>query len=200
MSFEPSTLTRHSRRHMLRVLTAGGVACLAGCLGGSDEVPDPISLDGNDQLCDSCNMVVENHPGPVGQAFYLDDAPTALPEDRDDGIAWFCSTLCTYRFVLEEVEYGHEPVVVYSTDYSSVDYRLSDDGGATVISAHVEADAFEDVSALTFVVDSDVQGAMGSSLIGFTDANDAESFVAEHGGDRFTDEDITDELIAALAT
>ena len=188
---------RPTRRALLVALSAGSVGALAGCLG-DEESPDPIALDGSDQLCDNCNMVVGNHRGPKGQAFYLDDAPTDAIADREDGVAWFCSTWCTYSFVFEYENRGHDPVGLYGTDYSTVEYQFVDSSGVTFITEHVEAEAFADLTDLTLVVDSDVQGAMGSSLVGFSDADDADAFADEHGGDIFDHDDVSADLIAAL--
>ncbi|CAI50058.1 NosL family protein [Natronomonas pharaonis DSM 2160] len=186
-----------SRRTVLVSAVAGGIGAVAGCLDGDRDGPDPVSLD-DGQACDTCDMLIEMHPGPVGQAFYGDDAPRSLPDDRDDGAAWFCSSTCAYQFILEEEERGHEPAISYGTDYSTVDYTLRDDNGVTVISAHLEADAFADLHDLTFVADSDAEGAMGGSLIGFSDPDDAEAFQSEHGGELLAHDEVTREVLTGL--
>jgi nitrous oxide reductase accessory protein NosL len=188
-----------TRRTILAALAAGGVGSLAGCLGGDGEGPEPVALD-DGQQCDYCNMQIDLHPGPVGEAFYGDDAPPSLPDDREDGIAWFCSSPCTYNYLLEREAEGHEPQISYGTDYSSIDYDLVEEGETTVITAHLGADAFAELGDLTFVANSDVEGAMGGSLIGFTDGGDAEAFAAEYGGELLTDEDVTRELLAGLGS
>lgn len=179
------------------VLGGVGVACLgtiAGCVGGggTEPVPDPISIaDGKG--CDNCTMSIGDHPGPAGQAHYGD--PTAvLDEDRP---AQFCSTLCTYTFTFDH-EDDAEPVVTYLTDYSSVEYEIERDGETRVITRVLEADGFEDASALTMIADSDVQGAMGASMIPFSDADEAAAFREEYGGDEYTHDDVTRELVMSL--
>jgi len=189
--------TERTRRTILTTLAVGGVGAVAGCLGGDRDGPDPVALDGG-QECDSCNMRIEMHPGPVGQAFYGDDAPASLPDDREDGVAWFCSSTCTYGYLLESEERGHEPTVSYGTDYSTVDYELTEDGGTTVITAHLGADDFADLRDLTFVANSEVEGAMGGSLIGFSDADDASAFADDHGGELLTHSDVTREILSGL--
>ena len=186
-----------TRRAVLTTMAVAGVGGLAGCLGNGRDGPEPISLD-DGQECDNCGMRIEMHPGPVGEAFYGDDAPPSLPDDRENGVAWFCSSTCTYNYMLENEEQGYEPMISYGTDYSSVEYELSDDGGTTVISAHLEAEAFADLRDLNFVANSEVEGAMGRSLIGFSDADEAEAFADEHGGDVITHEDVTREVLAGL--
>lgn len=186
-----------TRRTVLTALVAGGAGAVAGCLGGDRDGPDPVALDSG-QECDNCSMRIGMHPGPVGQAFYPDDAPASLPDDRGDGVAWFCSSTCTYGYLLENEERGYEPAVSYGTDYSAVDYELSEDGETTVISAHLGADDFVDLHNLTFVANSGVEGAMGGSLIGFSDPDDASTFTDEHGGELLTHGDVTREALSGL--
>jgi copper chaperone NosL len=198
MNKTPKTTPTVTRRTALGTLGAGAVIALAGCLGGDDEEgPDPVSLDG-EYACDNCNMQIQMHPGPVGEAFYLDDTPEQLPEDREDGIARFCSSWCAYTYTLETAQRGPEPAQMYTTDYSTVEYELDQDGETTVISAHLGADAFGDVADLTYVVGSDVEGAMGGSLIGFSSESDAESFAADHGGELLTHDEVTLEVVQGL--
>lgn len=188
-----------SRRRYLGWATAGGIVAVAGCLGGSEEadVPAPVSIEGG-QACDNCQMVVADHPGPAGQAYYLDDQPADLPDDRENGRAYFCSSWCTYKYVREREQGGPSPNGLYTTDYSTVDYNVVEDAGTAVISAHLDADAFARGVELQYVVDSDVEGAMGASLIGFADESDADSFADEYGGTILEHEDITLQNINTL--
>lgn len=183
----------------MAAFATGSIGVLAGCLGDDESTPEPVALD-DGQSCDNCGMQIEMHPGPVGEAFYLDDSPSELPDDRDDGIAWFCSTWCLYTFVLNAAQRGTEPAVMYATDYSTVEYDLSEDDGTAVISAHFTAGSLTDVEDLTFVVDSAVQGAMGASLLGFSDMDAAESFASEHGGSLYDHDDVTLEVIETMGS
>jgi copper chaperone NosL len=192
-----SRVPRLSRRRLLGVTTAGAVTAVAGCLGGDENVPDPVALD-DGRPCDQCSMQVDVHPGPVGQAYYLDDTPGDLPDERENGRAQFCSAWCTYRYIFDRARNGPEPAGSYLTDYSSVDYTVSKEGGATVITAHLGRDAFTRAEKLTHGVDSEVQGAMGGSLIGFSDSGDADRFVQAYGGVAVPHEDVTQEMVAAL--
>lgn len=196
MDLTERTTDDRTRRSVLATVAAGAIGAIAGCLGGDRDGPDPVAVPGN-QECDSCGMRIEMHPGPVGQAFYTDDPPAALPDDREDGVSWFCSSTCTYGYLLENEERGHEPTVAYGTDYSTVEYELDEEGGVTVISAHLEPEAFTDLRELTFVANSGVEGAMGGSLIGFG-ADGAETFADDHGGELLAHGDVTRELLAGL--
>jgi copper chaperone NosL len=191
-------ISSHERCSTRRTFLAGsaslGVAAIAGCFDDdSDDLPDPVTID-DDQDCDHCTMAIGQHPGPVGQTHYP-DPDDIVGEDRP---AQFCSSLCTYTFTFEQEDAGHDPDVSYLTDYSSVDYAVEEGEDALEISNHLEDEAFADVEGLTLVVDSDVEGAMGASMIGFTDASEADDFQAEYGGDLYEHEDVTGELVMSL--
>ena len=189
-----------TRRALLAGGSTAGLGAIAGCQG-TDDVPDPVTIAA-DRACDNCTMTVSRYPGPVGQAQY--DAPEeVVGEDRP---AQFCSSLCTYDHAFEQERAGRDPLGIHLTDYSSVEPTIeADDGepeaddGEPVISAHLEADAFGPAAELTLVVDSEVRGAMGESMIGFSDADDADAFRTEYGGETLAHDDVTAELVSSLA-
>lgn len=187
-----------SRRAVLAATGAVGVASLAGCFGSDEDHPDPVSLD-DGQACDVCGMIIDSHPGPVGQSFYDDE--DALPADRDDNEpAYFCSSLCTYGYRFDQEDFGHEPIVTYLTDYTAVgdDWEVYDEQGMLFITAHLEADVQADVTDLTLVAGSEARGAMGESIVGFSDADDAETFADEYGGIILEHGDVNRELVDGL--
>lgn len=182
-----------SRRRLLSVSAAAAtlsIGGLAGCLGS--DVPEPIALDG-EQSCDQCGMVISEHPGPAGQTYFEGD----VPEGRD-GPAWFCSSKCTYNYGFDVEDRGGTAAVTYLTDYSTVDYGVEGEADSLVVTAHLAADAFADAAGLVLVAGSDVEGAMGSALIPFSDTDDAEAFAAEYGGEIVPHADVTRELLAGL--
>lgn len=180
------------RRTVLVGIGTGALIGLAGCLGGGEEPPEPVSLD-DEQSCDWCGMVIEEHPGPKGQIYFADESP----DDRD-GPAWFCSGVCTYRYRSDAEDMDWEPVVTYLTDYSGADYDVEEEEGDLFITALLEAERFVDEADLSFVVGSDVRGAMGPDLIPFSDGDDANAFAEQYGGDVIGADEITDELIESL--
>ncbi|MFA9504318.1 nitrous oxide reductase accessory protein NosL [Natrinema sp. H-ect1] len=181
------------RRTILAGSALTGLAALAGCLDGDEASgPDPVTIEDGTN-CDNCTMPIVDYPGPVGEAFY-DDAEALLDEDRP---AQFCSSLCTYAFTFEH-EDDQEPSVTYATDYSSVDYEIDTDGDAPEITSHVEADDFAPITDLTLVVDSEVEGAMGPSMIGFSDTDDADAFQADYGGDLYEHGDVSRDLVMSM--
>ncbi len=175
------------RRRFL--LLAGALVGTAGC-GSGGETPEPVALD-DGQNCDQCGMVVEQHPGPVGQTYYEGDRP----EGRD-GPAWFCSSVCAYRYRFDAIDRDWTPVVTYLTDYSSVEYTIEGEA-RQFISAHLDAGDFAPEDALELVVESDVEGAMGPALIPFADGEDARAFADEHGGDVIDASEVSRTLLDA---
>lgn len=181
-----------SRRRILTVAGAGSVVALAGCLGEDEDAPDPVSLD-EGQACDQCGMVIDDHPGPAGQIYF----EGGRPEGRD-GPARFCSGVCTFEYHFDAEDDGSTPIETYLTDYSGVDYSVSDEE-EPFISAHLAAEYFAPASTLQFVVETDVRGAMGPDLIPFGDGDDADDFAAEYDGTVISEGEISRELIDSLS-
>jgi len=188
----------HVDRDRRRVLAGTGVALgigLAGCLGGDGdggEVPSPVTMGQQDE-CDVCGMVIPNHPGPTTEIFYADQQPSG-----HDNPARFDSTWEAFQYDFERQNRGWERQVMYVTDYSAVDYDLTEDGGDLLISTHPEAEAFADASDVTFVAGSTVIGAMGRDLIAFGEEGDASTFRDEHGGETYSLAEVTPEVVAGL--
>ncbi|MDS0223536.1 nitrous oxide reductase accessory protein NosL [Haloarcula sp. S1AR25-5A] len=186
MSEYAPKLTR--RRFMAGTAT---VVSLSGCLGTSEELePASIESGGN---CDQCGMVIDQHPGPVGQTYYQDNSP-----EGHDPPARFCSTNCTYRHRFAKEQSGWTPAETFLTDYSATDYEVRTGGGKTIISRHVEPEAFASTGALTVVANSEIAGSMGTAIVPFSDSGDAESFAEEYGGQTLPAEDITRELVGGI--
>lgn len=177
-----------------RLIVAAGTlftGSLAGCTSDSGRTPpEPVTL-GENADCDICGMVISKHPGPTTEIFYAD----RQPNDHQNP-ARFDSTWEAFQFDFNHD--GWERQAFYATDYSTVDYEIRTDAAQPVISTHYSSDAFVDAHDVTFVVNSEVVGAMGSDLIGFSDAADAEMFREEYGGDLATFDDVTPTMIEAL--
>lgn len=184
-----------TRRNFV-VLTAGvaSVSTATGCLGGDEELPEPIALNAG-QACDVCGMIIEDHPGPVAQTYYRDNVPEGRAEDEP---AWFCSNTCLFDFYYEKRQQGWEPLVHYTTDYSAVDYEVAEGSGTLFVTSHPQAEYFVNGEETTVVVDSEVEGAMGPSLIPFTDSEDATDFQDEYGGDVLAFGDVSQQLVDSL--
>jgi nitrous oxide reductase accessory protein NosL len=181
-----------------RAVLAGGAALaagLAGCQGssnGDEPAPEPVTLGQGDQ-CEVCGMVIPNHPGPTAEIFYADEEPSG-----HENPARFDSTWEAFQYDFERQNRGWTRSAFYVTDYSTVDYELRTDAGDTLISTHVEAADFADATTVTFVVGSEVKGAMGRDLIGFSAQADAEAFQSEHGGEMRAFDEVTEQTIAGL--
>jgi len=179
-------MTRYPTR---RTFVATGVATLttaiAGCIAlggasGSDDSgpkPGPIDLSGG-KSDDQGGMLIGEHFGPNGQVFYADNSP-----EGHDNPAWF-HTLAVglFPYHLAREQQGWTAEAVYVTDYSAVDYDLTERKGQQYISTHTAADTFGDAETLTYVAGSRVHGGMGTELVPFSDDSDASAFVSTHGG------------------
>jgi len=185
-------MTETSRGLPRRRVLAGAATllALAGCQSDSDTA-EPVSI-GDGENCLQCGMVISDHPGPVGETYYQENTPNG----RENPIM-FCSTVCTYRHRFAKEQEGWAPAATFLTDYSAVEYDVRTDGGATVLTHHLDAAAFAPASDLTVVANSDVQGAMGTALVPFSDSADAEAFVEEYGGQTLPAEDIQRELVSS---
>jgi nitrous oxide reductase accessory protein NosL len=185
------------RRAVLAGAATLGTASIAGCSGlgaggGEGEVPEPITLT-TEHSCDVCGMVIPNHPGPSAEVFYPGQEPAGHANP-----ARFDSTWEAYGFHFDRRDEGWTAAAFYVTDYSAVDYRTFTDGGDTLISTHPGAAAFVDAESVTYVVGSEVKGAMGRDLIGFSVRDDAASFRDEFGGELMRHDDVTRATAASL--
>ncbi|WP_238993925.1 nitrous oxide reductase accessory protein NosL [Halobellus captivus] len=197
----------HRRRLLLAgtgVLVGGLSGCLGGESGGSTDDSDGTTGDSEGDApaaitvpegatCEVCGMTIRQQPGPTTEIFYANEEP-----EGHENPARFDSTWEAYQYEFDRDDEGWEDVAFYVTDYSAVEYELFEDGGDTLISKHYEASAFVPATEVTFVVDSDVKGAMGRDLIGFSERADAESFQSEFGGSLTDHEGVTPEVVAGL--
>jgi len=186
----PAPVTMPRRRYLAASAAVAGAA-LAGC-GGNGEVPAAVTLTDADS-CDVCGMIITAHPGPNAEIFYANNAP-----EGHDNPAHFCSTWEAFQYDFRKQDEGWQREVFYVTDYSSVDYEVYTESGKTFITSHPEASAFVDATTVTFVVRSDVNGAMGKDLIAFGEEADAEAFQGEYGGDLLSFGDVDEQTIAGL--
>lgn len=182
-----------TRRAVLAAVLGASVG-LAGCSGteSDGEVPEPVSLTQSDE-CEVCGMVIPNHPGPSTEIFYADQQPSG-----HDNPAVFDSTWEAFQYDFDRQDRGWSRQVFYVTDYTAVEYELITDAGDTLISTHPDAASFAEAGSVTFVVGSEVKGAMGRDLIAFSDSDEAAQFREEWGGDLLAFDDVARETIAQL--
>lgn len=160
---------------------------LAGCQSGGER-QDPVAL-GDGASCDQCGMVIDQHPGPAGQTYYQDNTPVG-----HDAPARFCGTTCTYRHQFENEDWT--PETTYLTDYPAVDYDVQTDGGTAILSRHLDPEAYTASEELTVVANTDVESAMGTVIVPFSEPSDAESFAETYGDTTLAAESIGRELVA----
>jgi nitrous oxide reductase accessory protein NosL len=182
-----------TRRTVLAAGASTAAVALAGCTSssfGGGSAPDPIALDA-DQACDNCGMIIQKHPGPVGQVFFRDNAP----EGHDNPAYFDALKQCLFPYRLERESQGWSVTAQYVTDYSSVDYDVTTEDGESYVPSHVEAEAFAPAEDLYYVVGSEVRGAMGPDFVPFSREADATAFADEYGGDVVEYGDIGEGLI-----
>lgn len=183
-----------------RRLLAAGVSLaalgLAGCAGDttSTGTPTPVGLGGGKQ-CDVCGMVIEEHPGPSAVTFFADASP-----ENHEGPAWFDSVKERFVYVRGKEARGWEPTATYVTDYSTVDYEVTESRGTPLISRHVDPASFVAASEVTYLAGSDVEGAMGVELLPFSVREDAAAFREEYGGWLVAHDDVDGETLRKLRT
>ena len=149
---------------------------LAGC--GEPETTalaaaEPIE---SGDSCHVCGMLIDEHPGPKGQAF-LDKSTSALK---------FCSTAELFAFLRQpenETRLSH----AYVHDVAAAPWATPSD------------DAFVLASEAWYVAGHDQRGSMGHTLASFKQRHHAEVFAETHGGKLYAFDDIDLELLARLS-
>lgn len=132
-------------------------------------------------------MVISNHPGPNGQIYWADVDP-----DGRDAPFWFDSLKqCFFPHYFDGDDAGQTLEAAYVTDYSQVDYTVDTESGTPYITSHTPADSFADATELVYVVESDVEGAMGPDFVPFSDESDATAFADEYGGSVVAFDEVT---------
>ncbi|MGQ4880679.1 nitrous oxide reductase accessory protein NosL [Billgrantia sp. LNSP4103-1] len=149
---------------------------LAGC-GESEPVvlaaAEPIE---SGDSCHVCGMLIDEHPGPKGEAF-LDKGTSALK---------FCSTTELFAF-LRQPENESRLSHAYVHDVAAAPWPRPDDG------------AFILASEAWYVAGHDQRGSMGHTLASFKERHHAEAFAETHGGELYSFEEIDLDLLARLS-
>jgi copper chaperone NosL len=178
------------RRSVLASASAVAAASVAGCLGTDDAAPAPVAVS-DAAACDECGMVISKHPGPNGEIYWTE----ADPESHDPPFHFDSLKQCFFPHYFEGTDAGRSLDAAYVTDYSAVDYSVNAQGGTSYVTSHADADAFADATELQYVVESDVEGAMGPDFVPFSDPGDAEGFADEHGGTVVSFDEISTTLV-----
>ncbi|MDI5892769.1 nitrous oxide reductase accessory protein NosL [Halomonas rhizosphaerae] len=161
------------RRALLIALLAS--LLLSGC--GESEPEDLAAaqpIEAGDS-CHVCGMLIEEFPGPKGEAF-LDSQGEALK---------FCSTMDLFAFLKQpenETRLSH----AYVHDIGVPPWGEPSD------------EAFIRAEEAWYVVGHDRRGAMGHTLASFAEQADAETFRKAHGGELVAYEEIDLDLLGRL--
>lgn len=140
---------------------------LAAC-GGEEEVAktyDPVAFHPDDE-CHVCGMIVEEYPGPKGQAV------------TDKQARKFCSVAEMFGWYLQP-ENQHQNFTLYVHDMQHGTWEQPSD------------EHLIDAKQAYYVVATTLKGAMGAALASFADEHTAQQFATEQGGKvlRFSDID-----------
>jgi nitrous oxide reductase accessory protein NosL len=186
------------RRRLIQHAATAGTVGLAGCLSvfGSDEsqAPEPVDLSGG-KFDDQGGMEIGPHGGANGQLFYEHQTP---PE-RESGPFWFHTLVYGFfPFYFDRQNRGWETTATYVTDFSAVDYEVQSRDGTPTMPSLTAPDTFGEARELTYVMGSSVHGGMGPDLHPFSDEQEAEAFVSDHGGETITFDDITPTVVEQI--
>jgi nitrous oxide reductase accessory protein NosL len=178
------------RRAVLAGASGVAAASVAGCLGGDGSAPPAVAVAGA-AACDECGMVISKHPGPNGEIYWEETEP----ESHDAPFHFDSLKQCFFPHYFEGTDAGRSLDAAYVTDYSAVDYSVQSQDGSSYVTSHTDADAFADATELEYVVESDVEGAMGPDFVPFSDSDDAEAFASEYGGSVVAFDEVSPTLV-----
>ena len=136
----------------------------------------PVAIESGDE-CHLCGMVITNFQGPKGELF----------EGRDNLVRKFCSTrdLMSWYLQPENIPNSKD---VFVHDMSRSDWNSPND--EHMIRAE----------NAWFVTGSEMKGAMGPTLASFAKKEQAEQFVAQHGGQVLIFSEITMDILNTGST
>jgi len=172
------------------ILLVLALVLVAGCSGDEGAAQDvsPKVMDRSD-VCEVCGMTIVDQPGPRVQVFFREHSPRGHPNPA------VLDSIDEAIFYIEDHESaGWEPVGIYVTDYSEVDYKVKNLTGVQqrrVISSH--RNHYVAAQNATFVSGSEISGAMGEEPIPFSKRPDAEAFRDKYGGELATWADLREE-------
>ncbi len=164
----------------IRVLLAACLltALLAGC-GKSEQSAvseaKPVPIEAGDE-CHVCGMLIGKFPGPKGEVYVR----------GSDKVLKYCSTRDLFSELLQP-EMKATAQKIYVHDMGATDWEHPSDA------------AFTDARSAWYVAGHDLRGAMGPTLASFAKREDAQRFIAEHGGRLLHFDDISLEMLASLS-
>lgn len=134
----------------------------------------PVAIEPGDE-CHVCGMIIDNFPGPKGEAYVRGAAKPYK----------FCSTRDLFSWWLQP-ENKIAAMAVYVHDMGKTRWT------------HPSDKDFVDARKAWYVIDQPRPGAMGPTLASFARKADAEAFIRKHGGRLLQFQDITLEIIANM--
>ena len=149
-----------------------GASLLAGCGEKAEEVREivPVAIHDSDE-CHVCGMIIQEFPGPKGQAV-----------EKRGAVRKFCSSAEMFGWWLQP-ENRLATAKMFVHDMARSDWQAPDD------------EHLIDASTAYYVVAPNLQGAMGVPLASFAEQAAAEQFAQMQGGQVLRIDDITAELL-----
>jgi len=135
----------------------------------------PAVIENGDE-CHLCGMIIQNFPGPKGQAFIKHHEPALK----------FCSTVDLFSWLLQP-----ETPAILQTAF------VHDMAAAPSWQKPSEAHYVKATEAW-YVVGHKLKGAMGHTLASFRNKSDAEGFAKKHGGRLLPFDGINLDVLAGL--
>lgn len=153
------------------MLVLGVAACSEQESAEQAMVRQAVAIEQADE-CHLCGMIISNFPGPKGENY----------SKSSDTVNKFCSTRDLFSFVLQP-ENKRQVKEIYVHDMSKTPWQHPEDG------------YFIDAREAWFVIGSEKKGAMGETLASFSKKTDAEVFINEFGGELYSFDDITIDVL-----
>lgn len=167
---------KRKRRRFLLGLTSLPWVLSVGCDAPQDSakglVPVPIA-DGDE--CHLCGMIINNFPGPKGEAYVLGGSEPLK----------FCSTRDLFAF-LTQPEARANVRAAFVHDIAATPWDRP------------AFEAFVAASGAWYVAEQPLRGAMGPTLASFAERAAAKRFIEEYGGRLLAYDDVTVDLISRL--
>ncbi|MCW8918128.1 MAG: nitrous oxide reductase accessory protein NosL [Gammaproteobacteria bacterium] len=165
-------------RHLAPIATLFATLLLWGC---SSEAPPaaqsgPVTLSRADS-CHVCGMIVLDQQGPKGQARLVGGGKPVA----------FCSTTDLMAFLFQP-DTPATVKEVWVHNMHEANWQSPPDNGYI--------NAYE----AWYVIEHDLHGAMGHTLAPFAEKQQAEAFIAKHGGKVLHYNELTLDIVAGMAS
>ncbi len=155
------------------ILLALGLSACNGSGNSASKKHGPVAIKPGD-VCHLCGMLILKYPGPKGELY-----------DRNGHVYKFGSTRDMFSWYLQP-ENRNNTEEIYVHDMGRASWKKPND--KYLIPAR----------SAWYVVGSDMNGAMGQTLVSFKQKADAQIFILKHGGRLLPFKDITQAVMTKM--